>query len=82
MSAAPKAKGEIVKALTGNYHAEHLFALKQAVALYDMYTTQVQDCDTELERLWQAQRPAREQDLPPLDTPDKRKYPQQKRARL
>jgi transposase len=67
-----KSAAEIVKALTGNYRAEHLFALKQAVALYDMYTTQVQDCDTELERLWQAQRPAREQDLPPLDTTDKR----------
>ena len=67
-----KSEAEIVKALTGNYRAEHLFALKQAVALYDMYTTQVQDCDTELERLWQAQRPARDQDLPPLDTTDKR----------
>jgi DNA-binding protein YbaB len=38
-----KSEAEIVKALTGNYRAEHLFALKQAVALYDMYTTQVQD---------------------------------------
>jgi hypothetical protein len=67
-----KTEAEIVKALTGNYRAEHLFTLKQAVALYDMYTTQIQECDTELERLWQAQRPARDQDLPPLDTRDKR----------
>jgi len=67
-----KSEAEIVKALTGNYRAEHLFALKQAVALYDMYTTQIQECDTQLERLWQAQRPARDQDLPPLDTRDKR----------
>jgi transposase len=67
-----KSEAEIIKALTGNYRAEHLFALKQAVALYDMYTTQIQECDTELERLWQAQRPARDQDLPALDTRDKR----------
>jgi transposase len=66
-----KSEVEIVKALTGHYRAEHLFALKQAVALYDMYTTQIQDCDTELERLWQAQRPNRDQDLPPLDSTDK-----------
>jgi transposase len=67
-----KGEAEIIKALTGHYRAEHLFALKQAVALYDMYTTQIQDCDTELERLWQAQRPARDHDLPPLDPTDKR----------
>jgi len=67
-----KSEAEIVKALTGNYRAEHLFTLKQAVTLYDLYTTQIQDCDTELERLWQAQRPVRDQDLPALDASDKR----------
>lgn len=68
-----KSEAEIVKALTGNYRAEHLFTLKQAVALYDVYTGQLQDCDTELKRLWQAQRPDRDHDLPPLDPSDKRK---------
>jgi len=67
-----KTEAEIVKALTGHYRAEHLFALQQAVALYDMYTTQIQECDTELERLWTALQPPRDQDLPPLDTRDKR----------
>jgi len=67
-----KSEAEIVKALTGNYRAEHLFTLKQAMALYDTYTAQIQECDTELERLWQAQRPEREEALPPLDTSDKR----------
>lgn len=67
-----KSEEEIVKALTGNYRAEHLFTLKQAMALYDTYTAQIQECDAELERLWQAQRPAREEALPPLDTSDKR----------
>jgi transposase len=32
---------EIAKALTGNYRPEHVFALKQALALYDFYTDQV-----------------------------------------
>ena len=38
----------IAKALTGNYRREHLFALQQALALYDFYTEQVQDCDVEI----------------------------------
>ncbi len=67
-----KSEAEIVKALTGNYRAEHVFALKQAVALYDVYTAQIQECDAELERQWQVQRPVRDHDLPPLDLTDKR----------
>ncbi len=42
-------------ALTGNYKAEHLFALTQALELFDIYTEKVDDCDrviaTVLERL-------------------------------
>ena len=30
---------EIAKALSGHYRPEHVFALKQALALYDFYTT-------------------------------------------
>ena len=40
---------EIAKALTGSYRPEHLFALRQALALYDAYTTQLADCDRQLE---------------------------------
>jgi transposase len=39
----------ITKALTGHYRAEHLFALKQAVALYDVYQAKVTACDVEIE---------------------------------
>jgi transposase len=39
---------EIIKALTGNYRAEHLFALQQAVALYDFYTEQIRLCDEQI----------------------------------
>lgn len=57
---------EIAKALTGHYQAEHVFALKQALALYDFYTTQLQECDLEIERWYSAFQPARDTELPPL----------------
>jgi transposase len=62
---------EIVKALTGNYRQEHLFALKQALALYDFYTTQVVECDAEIERQFSNLKPSTDDDLPPLDPQDK-----------
>jgi cytochrome c peroxidase len=39
---------EIAKALTGPYQPEHVFALKQALALYDAYTAQLRECDAEM----------------------------------
>jgi transposase len=40
----------IAKALEGDYREEHLFALKQAVELYDFYHRQIEACDLEIER--------------------------------
>jgi transposase len=66
-------ESEFVKALTGNYRDEHLFALKQALALYEAYTQQIRECDQELERKFSALKPRHdEDDLPPLDPTDKR----------
>ena len=42
-------KEEIAKSLQGNWRAEHLFALKQALALFDFIGTQLTECDGELE---------------------------------
>lgn len=39
----------ICAALTGNYRAEHVFALRQAVELYDHYQIKIHDCDHEVE---------------------------------
>lgn len=39
----------IAKALTGSYRAEHLFALEQAVALYDAYHEKASACDARIE---------------------------------
>jgi hypothetical protein len=47
-----KASAEtIAQALEGNCRPEHLFALSQAVALYDTYQTHVAECDQQLEEL-------------------------------
>jgi hypothetical protein len=40
---------EIAKSLQGNWRAEHLFALKQALGSFDFVATQLADCDTEIE---------------------------------
>lgn len=45
-----KSAEEIARALTGNYRAEHVFTLKQALELYDFYTQQIAACDAEVER--------------------------------
>ena len=65
-------EAEFIKALTGHYRDEHVFALKQAVALYDAYTQQILECDQELECKFSALKPVHDEDLPPLDTTDKR----------
>jgi transposase len=39
----------IREALIGNYRPEHLFALRQAIELYDTYGTKLKDCDVEIE---------------------------------
>jgi len=57
-------EAEIAKALTGNYRAEHVFALKQALALYDAYTEQLQACDAEIERQYAAIRPRFDPEAP------------------
>ena len=49
-----KSETEIAKSLEGYYKREHLFALKQALELYDFYDQQLHDCDVELEARYQA----------------------------
>lgn len=61
----------ITKALMGNYRAEHLFALRQAVELYETYQDKIRDCDEEIERALHSlneKRPA-----PAASVPKKRK---------
>ncbi|MBS1791441.1 MAG: IS110 family transposase [Acidobacteria bacterium] len=41
---------EIAASLVGNYRAEHLFSLKQAVELFETYQQKIADCETEMEK--------------------------------
>jgi len=40
----------IARALEGDYRAEHLFALKQSLELFDMYQQQIATCHNEIEQ--------------------------------
>lgn len=42
-------EADIASALYGNWRKEHLFALKQALEMYEFYQRQLQDCDQEIE---------------------------------
>jgi transposase len=53
---------EVTKALTGNWREEHLFVLRQAVAMYDDIGRHLTECDAKLETLL-AERSQRQMDL-------------------
>jgi transposase len=42
-------EAEIARALCGNWRMEHLFALKQALKLYEFYQKQLRECEKEIE---------------------------------
>jgi len=44
-------KETIQSALEGNYQSEHVFALRQAIVMYDAYQRQVDECDVEIEKV-------------------------------
>lgn len=72
---------DIAKALTGHYRAEHVFALKQALALYDFYTQQVQECDAYIEQHYAAIKPVYEASSPPPPLgPDPKRHSHAKNA--
>jgi transposase len=59
-------EAEIARALYGNWRAEHLFALKQAVELYDFYHKEIAACDRKIQtQLKQFQDKSGGQVLPP-----------------
>jgi len=47
----------IAKALTGSWQAEHLFALRQSLALYDFYTQQIAACDLQIQAQYSSMKP-------------------------
>lgn len=61
----------IREALTGNYRPEHVFALRQALELYDTYQAKLTDCDAEIERNVRA-LPKKEHPAPPALPPSRK----------
>src|SRR5262249_3562879 len=45
-----RTESEIARALYGNWRDEHLFALRQALELYETYQAKLRDCDDCIER--------------------------------
>jgi transposase len=60
-----KSAAEIVKSLEGNYKRGHLFALQQALELYEFYDRQLRECDAELEAMYQEFDPPEDPGTPP-----------------
>jgi transposase len=60
---------EITKALTGTWHPAQVFVLRQALELFDYYTAQLDACDREMERQYQAMESRGEPDAPLPDLP-------------
>lgn len=60
-------KKTIEASLSGNYQPEHLFALEQAVSLYDFYQLRVHDCDEHISatlKQLNSQKPLPDEPLP------------------
>lgn len=57
----------IAKSLVGNYRAEHLFALRQAVALYETYQAKIADCDEAIIKQLEKQANVSDAEPPPAD---------------
>jgi len=70
-----KSEAEMVELLTGNWRSDHLFNLKQHLAMYDSAASQIAVYETEIQRRMQVITPAERKDVPapPLPNIEKRK---------
>lgn len=57
----------IAKSLVGNYREEHLFALRQAVDLYETYQKKIADCDQAIIKQLEKQPNVSDDEPPPAD---------------
>jgi len=63
---------QIAKALEGDYRQEHLFALRQAVELYDVYHQKIEACDQQIEHYLTQLEPKIDLETDPLPASTKR----------
>ena len=57
----------IAKSLVGNYREEHLFALTQAVSLYETYQTKIGECEAAIAGYLSSQSKCTDEEPPPGD---------------
>ncbi len=57
----------IAKSLLGNYREEHLFALSQAVSLYETYQAKIVECETAIASYLKQQPNRTDEEPPPTD---------------
>ncbi|MGH8716849.1 MAG: IS110 family transposase [Burkholderiales bacterium] len=62
----------IAQSLIGNYRPEHLFALKQAVELFEYYQEKILECEREIEQYLKQLPQQTDQQPPPLEKWEKR----------
>jgi transposase len=66
-------EAQFARALEGTWQAEHLFALKQSLVLYEFYQQQIAECDRVIEEQLKAlARPEKPRPLPARDKPSRR----------
>lgn len=75
-----KSEEEIAKSLQGHYKPEHVFELKQALAAYDFYQTQIKECDIEIEKCYAAFEPRVDDTDKPLPPPKRKRSKTTKNA--
>jgi transposase len=73
---------EFVAALTGNYRPEHVFALKQNLALFEYYQGMLAECDTAIERHLQTLAAQAEDPAAPLPPRRTKAQPRSKEPRF
>jgi len=64
-----KSEKDIAKALDGHYQPEHIFALQQALELYDTFTDKIKACETQLLDTYQTAQPQVDLNQQPLPPP-------------
>jgi transposase len=68
-----KSEKQIAEELTGNWRAEHLFSLKQALQMYDYHCAGIAAYDAEIQRTVAALQPPENRALKAPDAPNKNK---------
>lgn len=69
-----KATAEVIaQSLVGNYRQEHLFALKQAIELFEFYQDKISECEAEMESYLKGLRGKREDEPPVVGRPKRQR---------